>query len=128
MLRKNSENIVALVMHIFTISVHQKNRSMEDDVLVSNVSAFALQPKQNIYLANKPLNAVMEMVHEKSRIIRQPFIIQAKTKITIISPSLLQNGYLFTVDYFDQTISTEEGGSLVFFAKKEDLEVYAKKH
>lgn len=101
---------------------------MEDDVLVSNVSSFTLQPKQKIYLANKPLNAVMEMVHEKSKIIRQPFIIQAKTKITITSTSVMRNGYLFTVDYFDQTISTEEGDNLVFFAKKEDLECYAKKH
>lgn len=89
-----------------------------EEVLAPNKQTFVAK---EMFILRTPITALLEMVVEQSRIVRQPFVLDAKMKITIVNAAPLSQVYSFTVDIF-ATISTTEGKPLLFTIEKELLD------
>lgn len=77
---------------------------------------------KEIFILRESITANLEMIVAQTSIVRQPFVLSAKTKITVVNASPLAQVYTFTVDMFAPVMSTTEGKPLLFSIEKEVLD------
>ncbi len=92
---------------------------MEEVLLAPNKESFV---SKEMFILRESITANLEMIVEQSKIVRQPFVLFAKTKITIVNATPLSQVYTFTVDMFTTTMTTIEGKPLLFSIEKEMLD------
>ncbi len=96
-----------------------KNKTYMEEVLAPNKETFVAK---EIFPLRESITAILEMIVAQTNVVRQPFVLQAKTKITIVNAAQLSQVYAFTVDAFDTIITNTDGKPLLFTVQKELLE------